>query len=186
MNKYLTLGLIVVLPLITLTMVVYYSDYGVYLRYTYKCEAIYQRAYASGGALDEKMVVDAVNPELEMLLAKGYLKFYYQEFSGKTDSPEMLSFWNQAREIAGSHSPMRFFSLARTTDAVREELERNDSIDFDSAPFYVYFITKEPEYSQLKETLDSSMAARKIESVNKSEVFGYPYSYWAKLSNSSE
>ena len=79
---------------------------------------------------------------------------------------------------------MRFFSSSGiTTDTalamVREELPpQTDS------PIFIRFLAKEPEYSQLKAILDSTMTPSKTESVEKSDLLGRPHSYWVTFGDS--
>ena len=78
MNKYLTLGLIIFLPLIALALAFYFSSHGSYLRLEHKLGQLREMAAIAGGMIDEKIILETINPEFDKLVNSGYIKYYYQ------------------------------------------------------------------------------------------------------------
>ena len=178
MNKYIILGLCICIPLGALAAVFYYSDYGMYLRLQYKCER-YLRVIASGGTPDPRIAINP-NPEYDALIESGYLRYYYKEFDNTNDSPESLSFWKQARKICIDNHIMYVFSRSDITHDLATAHDKNNE-PLQEKPIYVYFLCKEPEYSQLVKIIDASYIPSTIQSKEKPcDIFGRPYSFWSK------
>ena len=186
MNKHLTLGLVVLLPLIALALTFYYSSYGNYLRLEYKLGQLREMAAIAGGMLDEHIILETINPEFDNLLSSGYIKYYYQEFDSSTVSPEHNNFWKQANSIYSSDSQLRFFSSSGITIDTSMAMVRNELPANTDSPIFIRFLAKEPEYSQLKEILNSTMTPSKTESAEKPDLLGRPHSYWVELSGNTD
>ena len=186
MNKYLTLGLIVLLPLITLAVIFYYSDYGTYLRLQYKLKQLNEISVNAGQTPPNSIIFNFINPEFHNLLDRGYIKYYYQEFDNNIDGPEISNFWTQALAVAGDNKLPAFVYKSDLCIDTRIAWIKKRLPVGPKSPSYIYFIAKEPDYSQLKAVIDSTMTPSKAESVKKPELLGLPHSYWVSLSGNTD